>query len=143
MREKLLGIKRTILNKSRFMLFVAFTAFATAAYGQNQTVTVQKGKITVKALIAAIKKQTNLSVDYEGNTLNPNSYVNFSNTNQTVASVMDAMLKHNKSLSYSISGRTSWLPRKVRIKHRLVTTKSTDRCSTPRLASLSWAPASW
>ena len=105
MREKLLGIKRTILNKSRFMLFVAFTAFATAAYGQNQTVTVQKGKTTVKALIAAIKKQTNLSVDYEGNTLNPNSYVNFSNTNQTVASIMDAMLKHNNSLSYSISGR--------------------------------------
>ncbi|MDD7421341.1 MAG: TonB-dependent receptor [Prevotellaceae bacterium] len=100
-----MGIKRTILNKSRFMLFVAFTAFATAAYGQNQTVTVQKGRITVKALIAAIKKQTNLSVDYEGNTLNPNSYVNFSNTNQTVASVMDAMLKHNNSLSYSISGR--------------------------------------
>ena len=70
MKTNIINYLRAIKVKRITFLLVLFLSMSVSMMGQNQMVNLDKTTTTVRQLISAIEKQTNMSVDYGQNTLN-------------------------------------------------------------------------
>lgn len=103
----------TILRHGRHTILLLMVLAVSTAYGQNQVVKLTKTRDTVKSLITAIEKQTNMSVDYRQSTLDPKAVISVPDSSLSLTALLNAIVG-GKDLSYSISGRHIIITQKER-----------------------------
>ena len=82
-------------------------SMSVASFGQNQVIHLPQAKASVSAIIKAIEKQTQMSVDFSQNAVNLNKTVSLKSKSLTLGEIMDQIL--GGSLTYKIVDRTSSL----------------------------------
>jgi hypothetical protein len=97
-------MKKSKLPLSKRSLTTAFALMLTLSvtYGQKQIIQLPARQVTVQQTIKAIEQQTKMSVDYEQGKINLQKKVNFSNRKQSLANVLNQMLK-NTGMEYDIN----------------------------------------
>ncbi len=85
-------------------LFLILFIIAASAYCQNQIIKLPSTSASVNTIVQAIEKQTDLSVDYSPNILDPNTLINLDTNTPSLSALMKSMLD-GKSLKYDIQGR--------------------------------------
>ena len=97
-------MKKSKLPLSKRSLTTAFALMLTLSvtYGQKQVIQLPARQVTVQQTIKAIEQQTKMSVDYEQGKINLQKKVNFSNRKQSLANVLNQMLK-NTGMEYDIN----------------------------------------
>lgn len=93
-----------MLRQSRKAVFLLMLLSASSAYGQHQMVKLPTTRATIKSIITAIERQTDLSVDFSQSVLDPQTVVTVSGTNQRLSALLDEVLG-SRGLEYKITGR--------------------------------------
>lgn len=104
MKTMLFNLLRGMRKGCRRAALSGLLLIATAAYGQDQIVTLPSTKTSVKTIVAAIEKQTGMSVDFSQGNLDPEGKITLADKRQTLASLLGQMLQ-GSGLEYRISGR--------------------------------------
>lgn len=104
MKTNIINYLKAIKVKRITLLLVLFLSMSVSMMGQNQVVKLDKTTTTVRQLISAIEKQTNMSVDYGQNTLNLAKQVKVNSKSERLGTLLGMML-NGTGLEYSISGR--------------------------------------
>ncbi|HEY4786888.1 MAG TPA: TonB-dependent receptor plug domain-containing protein, partial [Bacteroidales bacterium] len=86
-------------------------------YSQETSFTLNMGKITLKELLKEIKKRSNYSFWYNNNEVNDNAVVSVNVKDQTVAKILDIVLK-DQGLAYNIKDRFVFIYKPVLYKNR-------------------------
>lgn len=73
-------------------------------YGQNQTIKLPAKKITVQTIVQEIEKQTDMSIDYSQNTLNPKAIIKINSKTLNLSTLLNKVL-NGLELEYKITGR--------------------------------------
>lgn len=92
----------TMLPNGKTFLVGALLLMSSAGFAQNQIIKLQQRKATVKALITAIEKQTNKSVDYGQNVLNLKKVVHLSATQIKLSDLLRELFK-DSNVDYTIT----------------------------------------
>src|SRR5690554_2576676 len=101
-------MKCNIVGKcSRRFLLILATLFICSMqvnlFAQNQRVTLDARDMTLNEIFKRIKNQTNLSVIYNVDDINPNKRVSISSSDQPIEEVLSLLLEDEESsLSYVI-----------------------------------------
>lgn len=94
-----------ILSKGvRLLFLLIILLISTAVYGQNQTIKLPTKKVTVQTIVQEIEKQTDISIDYSQNTLNPKTIIKFNSKTLHLSTLLNQMLG-GLGLEYKIAGR--------------------------------------
>ncbi len=104
MKTNIINYLKAIKVKRITLLLVLFLSMSVGMMGQNQVVKLDQTTTTVRQLISAIEKQTNMSVDYGQNTLNLAKQVKVNSKSEKLSTLLGTML-NGTGLEYSISGR--------------------------------------
>src|SRR5574344_747030 len=112
MENFLLSLLFAPLKKGKMYLLFAIFLLSVSAYGQSQQIRLTQTKITVLKIVQEIEKQTNMSVDYEQHTLDPNAVIKVHSKKLSLSSLLDK-LTENKGLQYRIVGRHIMITQKV------------------------------
>lgn len=113
-----------INNIVKQLLLILILSTQTVIYAQNQSVNLKRG-ITLKEAFIEIEKQTNLSVDYNSNILDPNQKTDKSFTNEQLKEVLPALLS-GSNCSYKLQGNHILIQSVKEEKRTTVTGKITD-----------------
>ncbi|MCH3982552.1 MAG: SusC/RagA family TonB-linked outer membrane protein [Prevotella sp.] len=96
---------KNLLNKKTVATLTLCLSMSATVLGQNQVIHLQQTKTSVSSIIKAIRKQTQMSVDFSQNTINLNKTVNLKSKSISLGEAMNQILSGNGDLSYKIVDR--------------------------------------
>lgn len=121
MRKHSFPEMRKLLLGRCLILISCFCLIGIPAIGQNQQIHLQKKALTLKEAFGEIERQTDLSVDYDAQTVNVSRQASVPQTSMTVNEFLKAILQ-GTGYTHEIQGN-----------HILI--KSSNRQGTPKLVS--------
>lgn len=92
---------RNLIDRRTACTLALCLSMSVATFGQNQTIRLTKTKATVENLIKDIETQTNMSVDFSQNTINPKKVITVGSSTPTLSSLLNTILR-GQNLSYKI-----------------------------------------
>lgn len=96
---------KTLMGKKTAATLALCLSMSVASFGQNQMIHLPQAKASVSAIIKAIEKQTQMSVDFSQNAVNLNKTVSLKSKSLTLDDIMKQILKGSGNLTYKIVDR--------------------------------------
>ena len=96
---------KTLLNKKTAATLALCLSMSMTSFGQNQVIHLQQNQAPVSALIKAIEKQTQMSVDFSQNSVNLSKIVTLKSNTLTLGKLMEQILAGDENLTYRIVDR--------------------------------------